>query len=279
MQKTLVWRSQKEREKTFVRGCAEKHGERILVIGQPYSRIGDEALKNNIRIREVSLENCVREIGRESFAGCTRLRTVRSEKIKVIKNRAFSGCVNLRSFEIPATTEYIGKGVLYGCKRLQKTVFEENKKIIQIPAEAFMECQELSGVVLPEMITEIGRRAFYKCGNLTEIKIPQSVERIEREAFYQTGLQKLELPQKLKFIGESAFLKCRNLEYVRVPEYVETVEKWALHGCSMLKTVEFSGDPEVLGEWIINKGTKILCRKNTRVDDYCRKYGFAVEYL
>ena len=52
MQKTLVWRSQKEREKTFVRGCAEKHGERILVIGQPYSRIGDEALKNNIRIRE-----------------------------------------------------------------------------------------------------------------------------------------------------------------------------------------------------------------------------------
>ncbi len=47
MQKTLVWRSQKE-EKTFVRGCAEKHGERILVIGQPYSRIGDEALKNNI---------------------------------------------------------------------------------------------------------------------------------------------------------------------------------------------------------------------------------------
>lgn len=52
-----------------------------------------------------------------------------------------------------------------------------------------MECQELSGVVLPEMITEIGRRAFYKCGNLTEIKIPQSVERIEREAFYQTGLQ------------------------------------------------------------------------------------------
>ena len=108
MQKTLVWRSQKEREKTFVRGCAEKHGERILVIGQPYSRIGDEALKNNIRIREVSLENCVREIGRESFAGCTRLRTVRSEKIKVIKNRAFSGCVNLRSFEIPATTEYNG---------------------------------------------------------------------------------------------------------------------------------------------------------------------------
>ena len=198
---------------------------------------------------------------------------------KSYKNRAFSGCVNLRSFEIPATTEYIGKGVLYGCKRLQKTVFEENKKIIRIPAEAFMECQELSGVVLPEMITEIGRRAFYKCGNLTEIKIPQSVERIEREAFYQTGLQKLELPQKLKFIGESAFLKCRNLEYVRVPEYVETVEKWAFHGCSMLKTVEFSGDPEVLGEWIINKGTKILCRKNTRVDDYCRKYGFAVEYL
>ena len=80
MQKTLVWRSQKEREKTFVRGCAEKHGERILVIGQPYSRIGDEALKNNIRIREVSLENCVREIGRESYKKQSFFRLCKPEK-------------------------------------------------------------------------------------------------------------------------------------------------------------------------------------------------------
>lgn len=87
MQKTLVWRSQKERENICKR--MQRNTERILVIGQPYSRIGDEALKNNIRIREVSLENCVREIGRESFAGCTRLRTVRSEKIKVIKTELF----------------------------------------------------------------------------------------------------------------------------------------------------------------------------------------------
>lgn len=280
MQKTLVWRSQKEKERIFVRGCAEKHGERTLVIGQPYNRIGDGALKNNIRIKETVLANCVREIGRESFAGCTRLRSVNSGKIKVIKNGAFSGCVNLRKVEIPATAEYIGKGIFSGCKRLQQAAFEEeNKKIIRIPAEAFMECQELSMVVFPEYITEIERRAFYKCMNLTEIKIPQSVEKIGREAFYQTGIYTLALPENLSFIGESAFLKCKNLEYVRIPESVRIVEKWAFHGCSRLKVLEFSGDPAVLGEWVINKSAKIRCRKNTRVDDYCRKFGFEVEYL
>lgn len=279
MQKTLVWRSQKESEKIFLKGCADKHGERTLIIGKPYSRIGDEALKNNIRIREMVLANCIREIGRESFAGCTRLRSVDSGKIKIIKNRAFSGCVNLRSFEIPATAEYIGKGIFSGCKRLQQAAFEENKNIIRIPAEAFMECQELSEVLLPENVTEIGRRAFYRCMELEKIEIPQSVERIEKEAFYQTGLHQLKLPENLRFIGESAFLKCKNLEYVRIPETVETVEKWAFHGCSMLKTIEFSGNPDMIGDWIINKGTKVLCRKNTRIDTYCRNHGFAVEYF
>ena len=62
MQKTLVWRSQKE--KTFIRGCVDKHGDRTLVIGQPYNRVGDEALKNNIRIKEAVLANCIREIPR-----------------------------------------------------------------------------------------------------------------------------------------------------------------------------------------------------------------------
>lgn len=279
MQKTLVWRSQKDAEKIFLKGCADKHGERTLIIGQPYSRIGDEALKNNIRIREMVLANCIREIGRESFAGCTRLRSVDSGKIKIIKNRAFSGCVNLRSFEIPATAEYIGKGIFSGCKRLQQAAFEENKNIIRIPAEAFMECQELSAVLLPENVTEIGSRAFYRCMELEKIEIPQSVERIEKEAFYQTGLHQLKLPENLRFIGESAFLKCKNLEYVRIPETVETVEKWAFHGCSMLKTIEFSGNPDMIGDWIINKGTKVLCRKNTRIDTYCRNHGFAVEYF
>ena len=86
MQKTLVWRLQKDEEKTFLRGCADKHGDRRLVITWPYTKIGDEALKNNIRIKEAVFSDCVREIGKESFSGCTRLRTVDTQKLKKIKN-------------------------------------------------------------------------------------------------------------------------------------------------------------------------------------------------
>ena len=279
MQKTLVWRSQKDAEKTFLRGCADKHGDRRLVITWPYTKIGDEALKNNIRIKEAVFSDCVREIGKESFSGCTRLRTVDTQKLKKIKNGAFSGCVNLRKFQISKTVERMGKGIFSGCKRLQQVSFDDNLKIFRIPEETFMECGELSQIILPETVREIGRQSFYRCIELSEIEIPKSVEKIEEKAFYQTGLKNLKLPENLHFIGESAFLKCKELEYVRIPQSVETVEKWAFHGCSMLKTVEFSGDPEVLGEWIINRGTKILCKKDTRVDDYCRKNGFEVKYF
>ena len=99
-----------------------------------------------------------------------------------------------------------------------------------------------------------------------------ALRKIGSQAFYQTALKELELPDGLREIGDSAFLKCNNLESVKIPESVKRIGKWAFHGCHRLKVVEIAHEPEFIGDWI-------RCRKDSKVEAYCKKFEFAVEYI
>ena len=46
-----------------------------------------------------------------------------------------------------------------------------------------------------------------------------------------------------------------------------------------LKVVEIAHEPEFIGDWIVNKSTVIRCRKDSKVEAYCKKFEFAVEYI
>ena len=78
---------------------------------------------------------------------------------------------------------------------------------------------------------------------------------------------------------ESAFFKCSNLTSVCLPESIRSIEKWVFHGCNRLKYLEIRHDPEFIGDWIINRSATIRCYKGSKVDAYCREFGFQTEYL
>lgn len=145
--------------------------------------------------------------------------------------------------------------------------------------EVFYGCESLKEIKIPKSVQEIKSRAFYKCLNLEKVEFPLALRKIDSQAFYQTALKELELPDGLREIGDSAFLKCNNLESVKIPESVKRIEKWAFHGCHRLKVVEIAHEPEFIGDWIVNKSTVIRCRKDSKVEAYCKKFEFAVEYI
>ena len=59
---------------------------------------------------------------------------------------------------------------------------------------AFINCTELTHVVIPETVTEIGQNAFYGCTNLEEIRLPKSVTKIGPDAFaYCSSLTHIEV--------------------------------------------------------------------------------------
>ena len=89
----------------------------------------------------------------------------------------------------------------------QGLVFSEDKKILLT-----CENKELSAVVIPDGVTEIGDNAFYGCTNLTGIVIPPSVTSIEESAFYGcSSLSDITIPDSVTKIAAFTFEECENL--------------------------------------------------------------------
>ena len=58
-------------------------------------------------------------------------------------------------------------------------------------------------------VTRIGERAFMNCDSLTSVSLPESIERIEDSAFSSCyDLTEIRMPSKANHIGTGAFYDC-----------------------------------------------------------------------
>lgn len=244
-----------------------------------YHSIDNQALKNNVKIKSVKLADSVKEIGNQSFYNCTALRDINLENVSQIRWESFLGCVHLKEITLSSGIRYLGRRSFSGCKRLNCVKFEKSTMLKGIEAGVFQNCESIEKISLPKGLTEIGNKAFYKCTSLKDIELPEGIQVIGNEAFYQTAIQGIKLPSTLVEIGNSAFLKCRSLEFIQIPASVKKIGRWSFHGCGQLKKVEFLGEPEEIGEWIINKSTVIRCKKGSGIDAYCKEKEFQIEYI
>ena len=243
-----------------------------------YDVIGKECLKNNIKVKQITMPE-IRRIGQQAFFSCTTLKNAEFPKVVTVGKEAFANCSNLRRISFPKSLRSLEKGAFYKCKRANSVSFSEDSACREIPDRTFAECRQMKILVLPDALEEIGAEAFYKCEELTRVRLPDTLRKIGKRGFYQCGLEELHLPEHLEYIGESAFLKCKKLEYVRVPESVRMIGKWAFHGCGRLKKLEIHHDPEEVGEWITNKNCTIVCPKGSKMEAYAKSYELNVEYL
>lgn len=277
MRKVLTWRAQEKN--VFTKAQGKKIREKELVLPLNCSKVDDEALMGNVKIKRVRIPSSVTEIGRQSFANCTMLNEVCLKDIERIKQEAFFHCIRIRKIEFSPKLQHLGKSAFSKCKRLETVQFPEATRITCIAEELFGECENLKAIEIPRGVCEIKSRAFYRCLNLESVKFVPGLRRIGYQAFYQTALKQVEFPDGLLEIGDSAFLKCKNLEYVKIPKTVKRIEKWAFHGCHSLKVLEIAHEPEFIGDWIVNKSTVVRCKKDSKVEDYCKKFGFTTEYI
>ena len=98
----------------------------------------------------------------------------------------------------------------------------------------------MTGVVIPESITNIGNGAFYNCKGLTTITIPSHVTEIGEAAFYKcTNLKSIELPEGVISIGKLAFCECASLSKISIPSSVTSIGENAFEDCSSLTDISF----------------------------------------
>lgn len=130
--------------------------------------------------------------------------------------------------EIVGSFPYLSGDVYLGA-------YYENKKILSIGDEAFMDRDGITKVYLLNGLISIGERAFMNCSSLTEIEIPETVTHIEADAFWGcNSLEKLVLNEGLLKIESGAFAYCKNLKEVIIPESVTHIAEGAFEGCDDL---------------------------------------------
>ena len=182
----------------------------------------DEAIPESVKV--VVLTHAT-SVGDGAFNGCENLRAiVINDGVESIGNNAFKGCKGITDFGLPSSVTFIGDGAFYGCSSLEDLYYKGTMetwcnitfksglgiygKGYSNPMEAaehlyFYDANtgnpyEVTEVVIPDTVTEIGDRQFEGIKNLESIVIPSSVTKIGEYAFsgcdaltdvYYTGSQ------------------------------------------------------------------------------------------
>ncbi len=90
--------------------------------------IGNNAFKDNKKLKIVKIGRNVKLIGKNAFSGCTRLKNVTmSKNIETIGADAFNNCTALVKIIIPPKVAKIGARAFYQCKNLRYMVVKTKK--------------------------------------------------------------------------------------------------------------------------------------------------------
>ncbi len=136
------------------------------------------------------------------------------------------------------------------------------QSVTEIGNFAFQGCKGLVEVSLPDTMTRIGEGTFFSCSVLTGIRIPDGVSVIEKETFYWcTGLQEVFIPDSVTAVSDRAFYNCEGLKALELPDSVLTVGKSAFLGCRGLEHIRLSENLQMIPEEML-----AFCGKLTAVE-------------
>ena len=224
--------------------------------------IGYATFNNCTNLACIEIPSSIKSIESYAFQGCHSLNNVViPNSVTTIGEYAFQNCSSLANVIIPGTITSIGTaafegtawydnqpdGVLYSGNTVlgYKGTMAANTFITikdganVIAASAFKNCSNMSGVFLPNTITNIGGSAFYGCSGLSSISIPGSVTSVGYNAFYgcsnltrvslycqeignwfnsNTSINEIFIGKEVTKIGYSAFSGCTGLTKVEISD-------------------------------------------------------------
>ena len=288
--------------------------------------IGDEAFMNCSSLASVSIGDNITTIGRDAFKGTPWYenqsdgivyvgkvaygyggdvsafkKCVLKEGTIGIVSGAFAGCSNLISTSIPASVKSIGSGAFKDCSKLTRSDFASIESLcgiefgdvdanpLSFTGRLQVNGKEVTELVIPNSVTNIGNYAFYNCHELTSINIPSSVKNVGSSAFQDcTGLTKVEfasiesfcniqfdnteanplfyahhlfingnevedvvLPNGLTAI-DNRFQGCADIKNFTIPNSVTSIGDNAFNGCTGLASISIPNSVTSIGDNAFN---------------------------
>ncbi len=254
----------------------------------------------------------IRGIGGSAFAGCCDLKRVTiPDGVTSIGDSAFSGCSNLTSVTISDSVMSIGGSAFSGCasalydtnsipgvrlvdgwavRHLSPSGGLDLTGIRGIGDCAFEFCRNLTSVIIPDSVTNIGASAFSWCSGLNafsvasgnpayqsvsgllltkdgktliygvngDVIIPDSVTRIRNSAFSgRSSLTSVAIPDSVTSIGNAAFHSCSGLTSVTIPDSVTNFGDDAFGDCSGLTNVTIGNSVTSIADYAFKNCTNL----------------------
>ena len=141
------------------------------------------------------------------------------------------------------TTKYTGDIIVP-----EKAIYNEKEYTVTEIVGAFIACDEVTSISLPETLTTIGPKAFEECTKLTALELPNSVTTIGRRAFYDChALAEITLPESVTSIAESAFSYCYKLTSINIPSAIKSIGNSIFVSCG-LTSIIFPDSLTYIGE-------------------------------
>jgi hypothetical protein len=193
----------------------------------------------------------VAEIGEYAFTGCLALKSIDlPEGITIIGSHAFDGCTTLQDAYIPASVGQMGSGVFNGCSRFESVMIKGN-----VPDSAFRSCSALRDVSCGDETFIIAANAFSGCSSLESLFIPASVTKIGSDCFEDCySISSIVVDENNKVFDsrnncnaiiqtreKSLILGCKNTV---IPNSIMSIGGGAFSGCKELKEISM---PDTVG--------------------------------
>ncbi len=212
--------------------------------------IGDYAFAACSMLLSVEIPEGVERVGKLAFYECTRLADVTiGSTVKNVDYAAF----NFTPWYQENKADYlvVGDGVLIKCNVYPEEIDLNNQGIKVIGATAFWNAlaegqsaeygyryaEQLKKITLPDTLTAIGTSAFYGCYDLTDVVLPAGVTEIGDNAFhvYASDYENKTMVdyskcENLETIGAYAFYGCGGMTSMALPKTVKKVGAYAFAG-------------------------------------------------
>ena len=186
-------------------------------------------------LEKVKFPSTLKIIKDDAFMGCVNLKSVRlPEGLVEIGLRAF-GKSGLESITTPLSMRTVHQSAFCECRNLRKAILNEGLEVLgtdgravnnEILYGAFAE-SSLEYIELPSTLKRIEYSTFEDCKGLKNINLPESLEYIGKCCFQKSALESIALPSALNAIERSTFYECKNLRNVVFPNVLEKIGLFA----------------------------------------------------
>ena len=165
--------------------------------------------------------------------------------VRNIGRYAFYESTNVVSISIPEGITNVSAAAFLGCQSLQHVELPQSIEVIG--PSAFRDCRNLKSIVVPPRVKKIHPNTFLRCVNLTHVSLPRGLESVGGCAFSCCRrLPTIKLPTTLVTISDGAFIQCESLRDIEIPASVKRVGENVFTGCSALRNIRILGNPVFL---------------------------------